>query len=316
MTTIRKSVAAMVLACVAATSSPRAVADYLPTHAAASTVLYDGLSFSSYQEGNGSVNTGLQTYSVGGLNITGQAGTNLDSNHLLAGSSSSQARSYASSASEAAWRDILYVNGATPPPVLRLSFQLSADLSIGGNYASMSGVSLAFSQNPVGLFEGGFGIPNVTAYPTAGQLYAERVLGFGYGDKLNNLASGDGFSWDSTQFAGTQFTGTFHLDLHYNSTLGGYGWAVGMVAYTNVSDDSASTDAYHTLGLQSVTLPDGTPVSASFDSGLQLRSVPEPGSLALVSTGAAALFLRARLRRPGGRGKAFVARSSSTRKRG
>jgi hypothetical protein len=95
------------------------------------------------------------------------------------------------------------------------------------------------------------------------------------------------------------FTGTFHLDIPYDPTLGGYGWALAMIASSEVSAPGgpASTDAGHTLQLQSVTLPDGTPVSVTFDTGLQLSSVPEPSTLTLSVISAVGCLVYCWLRR-------------------
>ena len=167
--------------------------------------------------------------------------------------------------------------------MLRLSFQLDADLSVGppSINVAQSAVYVLLSNSPVGQFENGFGVPNIIADPSGATLYAET--GHGLGGPTVSEAGGN---WDSAEFSGSHFTGTFHFDIGYDASLGGYGWALGLVAQSYAFGGTfASTDAGHTLGLESVTLPDGTPVAATFDSGLQLQSVPEPTSLMMLMCG-------------------------------
>ena len=87
MFTTLRIIPAIVLLGLTAATSPRAFAGLLPTHAAASTVLYNGGSITTYLEGNGSLDTGLQVLTDRDHFITGQAWSSPDSNHLLGASS-------------------------------------------------------------------------------------------------------------------------------------------------------------------------------------------------------------------------------------
>ena len=99
--------------------------------------------------------------------------------------------------------------------------------------------------------------------------------------------------WDSYTFDGSKFMGTLHTDTPYDPKLGGYGWAVELAAASeNLSAfSSATSDFGKTASLQSVTLPDGTPVTGvTFDSGLTFGptiATPEPASLTLLGIGIA-----------------------------
>jgi hypothetical protein len=98
--------------------------------------------------------------------------------------------------------------------------------------------------------------------------------------------------WDSYTFDGSNFMGTLHIDTPYDPKLGGYGWAVELIAVGDgLYGGSATSDFGNTASLQSVTLPDGTPVTGvTFDSGLTFGptiATPEPASLTLLGIGTA-----------------------------
>jgi hypothetical protein len=102
-------------------------------------------------------------------------------------------------------------------------------------------------------------------------------------------------AWDAFHISGDDFVGIFHIDSSYDPALGGYAWGVGLSARANGRGGEGVGDALGTLSLQSVTLPNGTPLDISFVSGLTLTAVPEPSSVVLLGTlGCVAMLNRRR----------------------
>lgn len=196
----------------------------------------------------------------------------------------SQVGAYGFGQALAYWRDIAYIPLSSQYPVLRLNFSVDADLSaerfdepdrinwFSDNYAE---VGVSTTTNPV----------HFNPFPTTD----DRYFGFQYaavvyqGSQVQYRRVAQGFTanaglwfpWDSytavtnTSQTDASFRGHFHIDTPYDPALGGYGWGVTLSARSFGRDGQAETDASHTMSLESVTLPDGTPVPVTFFSGLQ-----------------------------------------------
>ena len=106
----------------------------------------------------------------------------------------------------------------------------------------------------------------------------------------------DGSWWRESAY---DFVGTLHMDVPYDPSLGGYGWGIALSARSHSIGGGTDASSFHSLGLVAATLPDGTPLSVSFDSGLQL--VPEPSPIMLVAAGCVVLLTATARRRRGGR---------------
>jgi len=213
------------------------------------------------------------------------------------------------SAGVAAWRDVAFV--ASQPTALRLAFRLDGDLSawrysdlgFSNDWAEL-GITTTSAPTSFFNYEGGRAI-FLTSWPfdyEAVVYYGNQQQSVSAPGAINWLAEGffadTGLrSWDSFQYDDGHFTGYFHIDTPYDESLGGYGWGVSLSARTAGRNGEGVADAFSTLVLQSVALPDGTPVPATFDSGMTLApAVPEPCSFVLWS-GLGAMGLAAAWRR-------------------
>jgi hypothetical protein len=250
-----------------------------------------GMAFSTgMQSGTGNGN-GIQV-------VSAQAAINTytgDLLHAFAASSNTTAGAYApagDASAAAAWRDILFVDGPQHPATVRLVFAVDGLFSgnLMGSYYGVNGVS-----DVIRIFAGGrvfsdqdFSVLSHPYYPYSGVVAVSTIS-----DQVYNSVS-NGF-WDTANFAPApdsgpnawQFSGTFHIDATFNSTLGGYGWSVFLEAGSTSWGAYGATEFGHTLTLEAVTTTGGAPLSGNlrFDSNLQFgepptASVPEPSTLA------------------------------------
>ena len=273
-------------------------AGYLATNAAVGTYTYAGGSFTPTRTvGSGSQDTGLISHggvdSLGGTAAaTAEGSTTPDAGFLMhAKSSATQTISNVNVAPYeppgigqgfSAWRDVAYAHSAIQPATLRLNFYAEGLLS-GFRTSAYYGGGVRTS---VGIVEAN-NAADVAKFFDVGNKTTDTNLSTSYFNALATLDSGT-FSasatvWDSTTYDGLNFYGTFHVDLAYDSTLGGYAWAVALYATSLANGGSTQTNFLDTGGLVSVTTTDGTPVDVSFDSGLQFNTaaVPEPSSIIL-----------------------------------
>lgn len=256
----------------------RAKAGILPTHAAVQAQP-GGPEVTLI--GNGALDTGLNTVVDGPLfSVTAQASTTPSPFFLLhAYASGNSDHSYG----RAAWRDVAFVNNGNQPPALRLNFLVDGSLAAAGS--DDAAVYLETSDDAIGAFSRiSSGIPGLFGIAGNGP-DASATLSL-LGTASHFVASG----WDSYTFDGNSFMGTLHIDTPYDPNLGGYGWAVELIAAAeDLYGGSATSDFGNTASLQSVTLPDGTPVTGvTFDSGLTFGptiATPEPASLTLLGIG-------------------------------
>ncbi len=209
----------------------------------------------------------------------------------------SQAGLYAGHAQShgvAAWRDVVLGPTATH---VRLNFRFDGDLSASsvttGFLNNWAEFGIRTTTNPYidhdtffEQVEAEFPITGTATYDYEAVVYDGNQQG---GTSAPGGISGNGFTaatgnyaWDSFEYSGGHFTGFFHIDTEYDASLGGYGWGVSLNARACGLGGQAEADALGTLTLQQVTLPDGTPLDVTFDSGLQ---IPEPGSITLLVCG-------------------------------
>lgn len=283
-------------------AGPVAAGPILPTHAKAGAFITPDVDNPNFQpvllEGNGALDTGLLygTYQFADGSLTSLAAravTNIQAQHLLRAYSYAAGSGIPAAQAMAAWRDVAFVNSMSHPAALRLNFIVdgtfaatsnpgydgaTASIYITGNKAGETDPTKFFQpEQGTDIYYPFEGPPDAAFYSYHGLNGTSYVL--------------PGF-WDSVSFNGTAFHGTFHFDTLYNPNLDGYGWDVALYAYSPIfNEGSATTDFLDTASLQSVTLPDGTPISVTFDSGLQLnaQAVPEPTSLTLLVVGAVCL---------------------------
>jgi hypothetical protein len=195
---------------------------------------------------------------------------------------------------QAVWRDVARVAGSTPPPAIRLGFQIDGNLdassvSLMGFPENLAQFRLSWSTNAssvINAFNGLIDGADLYASSYSGNQPYEGDPGTEVPGPSQGLTTrGNTTSWDSTEFIGTHFTGTFSFEVPYDAEWGGYVWKVSLVSYSYAAGGSAEADALGTMKLTHVTTTDGAPLSVTFESGL---SVPEPASLALLFIGATA----------------------------
>ena len=186
-----------------------------------------------------------------------------------------------------AWRDVAFVANATPLDTIRATFVVDGSLTTlrTANYNNPvqdAKLGIWTTTNPTTFFQAAkfFYDPAATYHLSNSPLEIVKETNSA-GTSVK--ASGQ---WDSVISDGLNVIGTFHIDLAYNSQLGGYGWGVAMHADSQAFGGAAESNFFNTLKLQSVTLADGTPADVTFDSGLQFGSTatPEPSSFVIFGT--------------------------------
>jgi len=283
-------------------ASPGVRASVLPSHAFVGTMTNPAV---LTLEGSGPLDTGLQTGGFPGqFGNNAQARTDISADRFLQAYSSAFSTGAGlfdprgNGQGRAAWRDIAFVTGSAPP-ALRLNFVLDGELravSFGGGFPSnWAELGIETTTNPIDFFTGTF-VPR-DSFPLEATVYfgnqQQGSPGLPPGFEGFVARGSFGSSWDSVNFVGDQFTGRFHIVTPFNPALGGYGWGVSLSAWSFGRGGSAEADALSTLRLESVTLPDGTPIRVTFDSGLRFgvqQAIPEPATLALFGIGSVALL--------------------------
>lgn len=292
----------------------------LDTHAlVGGYTLYGGLKISDGNylpgesvriEGNGSLGTGelddiVDNGPHGIYAGFAAAATGVYADDLLKAMSSSSSTghhtfdNYGNADAWAGWRDVIYAPSAGPTETLRLEFQVDGGLNATSEYiglGSTSKLAIDTTDDPATFFD----TPGFDHYANSVSIGDPGDFSATYGAYTNSEGivlhsfEPEGL-WDSVHLDGNHFSGTFHIDAHYNSLLGGYGWGVILHAESFAFGGSAAADFFDTMALSSVTLADGTPVDVTFDSGLTFAptaATPEPSTLALFSLGAIGFVLR------------------------
>lgn len=271
----------------------------LPTHAfAGAYTLYGGggLPGQTVQiEGTGPVDTGLLSDASGGPSVnttrysgSAQATTGLNADGFLRVFSNASAEGdglfdpKGVAEGVASYRDIAFVNSTSLPETLRLTFQTEGTLSATQAAASVFPSNLAefgvgTTDSPLNYFDPSQGGTDLGSNHSLEASFYTGTQSGGNGNPAQGFTTRG--AWDSFSFSGSTFTGTFHIDTNYDPNLGGYGWGVTTSAQTSAAGGSAEANFMNTVSLQRVALPDGTPVSVAFDSGLNLTSVPEPDAI-------------------------------------
>lgn len=281
-------------------------AGYYPTHAFAGVAGEGGYKFLDILEGEGPLATGSHSYAdsdvVTQAGATASASTGIISNHLLAVSTSAYSNNpflfseNGAAQALAAWRDIASAAGLAPAS-LRFSFSITGSVSATDN-GQYVGIGFHDNMGELAVLVNDF--PNVAgldyhftddyaleAISYQGSQQQSHSLPIGFNGSLARARTG--YSWDTATFVGNSFTGTFHVDVAYNSTYGGYAVSLGLRSWSIGRSGDSESDASHTLGLQSVTLTDGTPVEVTFESGLQFgpstMAAPAPPGVLLALSG-------------------------------
>ncbi len=184
----------------------------------------------------------------------------------------------------AAWRDVAYVRGLQAPAVLRLNFALDGLLITAIQSDSLN--SYANVQATLGWTSGLY-LTNDLFERRLTENFSQPSGGFGtFSDAIVAIGSySSGRKWDSLEYTSSGYRGTFHIDVNFDQAVGGYIWGLGLSTYAEARGALAISNASHTLSLQSTTLPDGTRVDATFESGLSavpMAAVPEPSSMAIL----------------------------------
>jgi hypothetical protein len=305
MNTSRRFLATIALSCLLSAWSSRAKADF--DHASTAERVLDtaldntglfasSLSASGVISGNGVSLVGSGSAAVGpdGGYVVLHSLAQMVSEHSRDGVRNGTVYSAAT------WRDILYLGSTDPALVgqtLRINFYTQGQILYSGG-------PLVAGGSDAGITASGY-----TDYGTYSSAATVQ-------QQFNDARALQANGYDTISLGpnGT-FQATAHLDIPILSGLG-YRGVPGSVlfSFTDASQvdgeyftgPDASLFAADPLGIQSITLPDVgnvTPeslgVQLTFDSGLlspNLRSVPEPGSFALLGTGVAALFFHAQRR--------------------
>lgn len=180
--------------------------------------------------------------------------------------------------------DVAFLRNGTGghPDSIRLSFHVDGQLGVDALYPhpdSLQPITNIYMQVSGNTF-GGVDFSSQVDYLGPGQL----------GISTNPLTTWDSTAVGMPKLGYASFEGTFHIDVAYDAAYLGYRWGVGLQAFANGSFTAGTSDFLHTTSLTAVTLPDGTPVDVTFDSGLTFAnrpvgsSVPEPSSLSLAMT--------------------------------
>jgi hypothetical protein len=225
-------------------------------------------------------------------NATAFASATPFASNLLHAAASSRSDTYpgfgagTSGSSIAGYRDfITYTGVGSPPPVLRFHAGMSGDLFTSPS--SSTGVGILGYANSVFEFE--------SANPGNSILIRQSTDG-NYPPMTRidySPANWDTLSISPIQpgayFVANHIDATWHIDVPYNPTTGGYRVAIMLQAasgdaYFTLSGPSFA-DFGHTLTLDSISLTDGTiidPSNLTFESNLSFAAVPEPNSCFLV----------------------------------
>jgi hypothetical protein len=184
---------------------------------------------------------------------------------------------------QAGWRDVVFLGSGPGPESIRLTFTVEATLASNQRFGQPA-VGIVGATSP--FFEWN---PNQ-------QFGQAQLWGPGWAEVPGRVSGLVAEGFDDYVFDGFLFQGTFHVDVPYDASLGGYYWMLKLVASVGAQPSRhpnpaqpqdpflvwSETQSLHSVGLQSITDPDGNPLAVTFDSGLQFASasaVPEPASL-------------------------------------
>jgi hypothetical protein len=232
---------------------------------------------------------------------------------------------------QAGWADIVHYTGAVPPPTLSFHFGITG--SLYANPALGDGNPFVNPGNPLGGGTAAFFINKTDIFSMPDQVatvydgYIHGVLTGQYGvgaSHVENFQTGIpdisiGAGFDSVQDKGNgeRFDATFHFDFNYNPALDGYSPGIVLTAFAQSRSVSGNYEVSigqslfgDTATLDSISLPDGTPVDLNnlqFGSGLQfgpsVAAAPEPSSIISLGIGLTNLLGFGIMRRNLGRKK-------------
>lgn len=180
----------------------------------------------------------------------------------------------------AIWTDIAFVDGPTPPDRIYAHVSVDGRLSVRAE----AGVHSELLSR-VGVYYATYELTLTPPFlPINGGVPAQLTR--------DSFFVGD---WESYTFSGGDFHGTLSFPLFYDTTLGGYRFAVQLRTEAGAQRGFADANFFNSLDLTGFTLADGTPVQVRFDSGLSLSAaVPEPGSALLAGLGVLCILFRKR----------------------
>jgi hypothetical protein len=250
---------------------------------------------------SGTITPGNETYSATGYAETNAVGGSFMKLSATSYSTSASAlRGQVNSVASAAWQDVVTLSQEVgQPDAIRLQFTIEGGLAAerfreGSGYsAGLAGLGINFFSTPGLNTYGSESNTDVRFDDIYLRLYetsSNNQPGFTH-QGLASLAGGPG-----------GFTAAFYYDAPFDADLGGYFWNMSVVADSFAGEGSSAALFGNTIKLTAVTKTNGDRFDAgdvSFESGLRLTAVPEPGGLLLASSGVllVGLYLRRSRRR-------------------
>ena len=269
----------------------------------------------SMNSANSSVDSGSTSVVNGAYSANGRAMSTLTGGPLLKARSASTAPAASGfftpsslTTARASWRDVLIPDVAGAPASVNLNFSVHARLAVSQTVASgISGtpnlsradIRVEAENSILGFLNAANGLDAVVRNRdgAATETLAEDNSGF--------------INWITTGFTALganeyDFDGSFTYAsplLSFSDPSAPFGaYFIGVVlrASTETLGGTASSDAFNTLTLDSITLPGGgglpTGINFAFESGAALATVPLPSSCLLLLSALLAGFTTRRLR--------------------
>lgn len=208
----------------------------------------------------------------------------------------------------AAWRDLLLPDGPGAPASVSLHFSVDALLAASSQSGSSNFASAIVSV---------LARMDFTGYQNAvfGSSLSARVRSLSGGAASTEVVTSPpaGLAWASSGFTPTTTPGEYHFQGSFVFTtdlqpligvadappFGAYFVGVGLGTQTSNVGGSSNADAFSTLALTAITLPDGSAlpdgINFAFESGAPLTVIPVPAPALLLLAPLALLARRRRL---------------------